>query len=124
MLGAMSTRRSAARRQTIRRRRAVALAVPVLLAVVVAIVYGQDGGRSRAATGSRARMGLLDTGVGRGPNSRSSASVGGASANLRPGSDPSVLPGPVLIADRDNTRLLEVRPDGRVLWRFPARGDL
>ena len=33
-----------------------------------------------------------------------------------------MLPGPVLIADRDNNRLLEVSPDGRVLWRFPARG--
>jgi hypothetical protein len=35
-----------------------------------------------------------------------------------------VLPGPVLIADRDNNRLLEVSPTGRVLWRFPERGDL
>jgi DNA-binding beta-propeller fold protein YncE len=102
----------------------VALTLPVVLAVVVAIADGQDGGRSRAATGSRARTGLLDTRVGRAPNSRSSASVGHATANLRPGSDPSVLPGPVLIADRDNNRLLEVSPDGRVLWRFPAPGDL
>src|SRR5207245_3582128 len=44
--------------------------------------------------------------------------------NLQPGSDPSVLPGPVLIADRDNNRLLEVSPQGDVIWRFPARGDL
>src|SRR6266516_6266584 len=43
---------------------------------------------------------------------------------LQPGSDPSVLPGPVLIGDRDNNRLVEVSPDGRVLWRFPAPGDL
>ncbi len=43
---------------------------------------------------------------------------------LRPGSDPSVLPGPVLIADRDNNRLLEVSPNGKVLWRFPNTGDL
>jgi DNA-binding beta-propeller fold protein YncE len=43
---------------------------------------------------------------------------------LSPGSDPSVLPGPVLIADRDNNRLLEVSPTGQVLWRFPAPGDL
>jgi hypothetical protein len=35
-----------------------------------------------------------------------------------------VLPGPVLIADRDNNRLLEVSPTGRVLWRFPEPGDL
>ncbi len=44
--------------------------------------------------------------------------------NLRAGSNPGVLPGPVLIADRDNNRLLEVSPNGHVLWRFPAPGDL
>jgi hypothetical protein len=47
-----------------------------------------------------------------------------ASRNLRPGSNPSVLPGPVLIADRDNNRLLVVSPTGQVLWRFPEPGDL
>jgi len=52
-------------------------------------------------------------------------SRGGASdGQLRAGSDPSVLPGPVLIADRDNNRLLEVSPTGQVLWRFPRTGDL
>ena len=120
----MSSRPSAARRQTIRRRRAVALAVPVVLVVVGAIVDGQDGGRSHAATGSRVRAGLSATRVRRAQDPRSRASDAGATANLRPGSDPSVLPGPVLIADRDNNRLLEVSPDGRVLWRFPAPGDL
>ena len=35
-----------------------------------------------------------------------------------------MLPGPVLIADRDNNRLLEVSPEGKVLWRFPEPGDL
>jgi DNA-binding beta-propeller fold protein YncE len=35
-----------------------------------------------------------------------------------------VLPGPVLIADRDNNRLLEVSPQGNVIWRFPVAGDL
>ena len=53
------------------------------------------------------------------------AHVGTDPANgLQPGSDPSVLPGPVLIADRDNNRLVEVSPSGQVLWRFPAPGDL
>jgi DNA-binding beta-propeller fold protein YncE len=42
---------------------------------------------------------------------------------LRAGSNPSVLPGPVLIADRDNNRLLEVSPTGQTLWRFPQPGD-
>ena len=43
---------------------------------------------------------------------------------LRAGSNPGVLPGPVLIADRDNNRLLEVSPTGQVLWRFPQQGGL
>lgn len=36
----------------------------------------------------------------------------------------SPLPGYLLIADRDNNRLLLVAPDKRVVWRFPRRGDL
>jgi hypothetical protein len=47
-------------------------------------------------------------------------------AHLAPGSDPSVLPGDVLIADRSNNRLLVVDPHGRIVWRFPSdrRGNL
>ncbi len=44
--------------------------------------------------------------------------------DLIAGSNPGVLPGPVLIADRDNNRLLEVSPAGQILWRFPEPGDL
>ncbi len=43
---------------------------------------------------------------------------------LRPGSDPSVLPGPLLIADKLNNRLIIVDPQGRVRWVFPRPGDL
>lgn len=45
-------------------------------------------------------------------------------AHLQPGSDPSVLPDPILIADRNNNRLLEVDPEGRMVWQFPESGDL
>jgi hypothetical protein len=38
--------------------------------------------------------------------------------HLARGSDPSVLPGDVLIADRSNSRLLVVDPRGRIVWRF------
>jgi hypothetical protein len=44
--------------------------------------------------------------------------------HLAPGSDPSVLPGDILIADNRNNRLLIVDPLGRIRWRFPQPGDL
>ena len=40
--------------------------------------------------------------------------------NLAPGSNPSVLPGDVLIADEDNSRLLVVNPAGSIVWQFPG----
>jgi hypothetical protein len=47
-----------------------------------------------------------------------------STGRLAPGSDPSVLPSDVLIADDWNDRLLIVDPRGRVRWEFPRRGDL
>lgn len=44
--------------------------------------------------------------------------------SLAAGSNPSVLPGPVLIADEDNNQLLVVNPRGAVVWRWPQPGDL
>ncbi len=35
-----------------------------------------------------------------------------------------MLPGPVLIADRSNNRLVVVNPRGQVTWEFPQPGDL
>ena len=43
---------------------------------------------------------------------------------LQPGSDPSVLPADVLIADKRNNRLIVVDPQGRLVWQFPRTGDL
>ncbi|MHB1911911.1 MAG: NHL repeat-containing protein, partial [Acidimicrobiales bacterium] len=50
------------------------------------------------------------------------AKVKGQPGHLQPGSNPSVLPGPILIADRNNSRLLLVDPRGRILWQFPTPG--
>lgn len=44
--------------------------------------------------------------------------------HLAPGSNPAVLPAPVLIADRNNGRLLIVDPQGRIRWEFPRPQDL
>ena len=43
---------------------------------------------------------------------------------LAPGSDPTVLPADLLIADKKNNRLVVVDPAGRVRWEFPRPGDL
>jgi outer membrane protein assembly factor BamB len=47
-----------------------------------------------------------------------------AAPHLASGSDPGVVPGPLLIADEDNNRLIEISPAGQVLWQFPRPGDL
>lgn len=43
---------------------------------------------------------------------------------LAPGSDPTVLPGPLLIADGNGNRVLIIDPNGRNMWQFPRAGDL
>ncbi len=48
----------------------------------------------------------------------------GTPGYLAAGSDPSVLPGPILIADKKNNRLVVVSPQGQVLWQWPQAGDL
>jgi hypothetical protein len=103
------------------RRRLVALAILLCLLTGVAIAASDDdprhGGQSAAGAGPTVGDGRRKAPVAASPES-------GITANLLPGSDPSVLPGPVLIADRDNNRLIEVSPQGRVLWRFPSAGVL
>ena len=46
------------------------------------------------------------------------------SSLLRAGSDPSVLPADVLIADKANNRLVKVSPQGQIVWTFPHPGEL
>lgn len=50
--------------------------------------------------------------------------VGPIYSNLAPGSNPSALPGPILIADKRNNRLLIVSPKGKITWEFPQPGNL
>ncbi len=90
-------------------------AVVVLLAAVglgIALAgHGRGGAPGRVARTSHG-------------SKRPAAVASSPVVNLAPGSDPSVLPGPVLIADSDNNRLIEVSPTGHVLWEFPRPGDL
>jgi DNA-binding beta-propeller fold protein YncE len=111
----------------VRRRRAVALAVLIAVIAIVVIASGahddapMTASRSRARAAADSRPTRADPKPGR---LRAGHDPAGRSGYLQPGSDPSVLPGPVLIADRDNNRVIEVSPAGRVLWRFPQPGDL
>jgi DNA-binding beta-propeller fold protein YncE len=57
-------------------------------------------------------------------DSQSWLTVPHGQGHLAPHSDPSVLPGDVLIADHGNNRLLIVDPQGHVRWQFPRPGDL
>lgn len=45
-------------------------------------------------------------------------------SRLASGSDATVLPGPLLIADEDNDRLMIIDRRGRTMWKFPRPGDL
>lgn len=58
------------------------------------------------------------------PPAPTPVSPAAAGPNLAPGSNPAALPGPVLIADHLNNRLLIVAPDGTITWEFPQPGDL
>jgi hypothetical protein len=93
------------------------LAVPIAAVVAVVLINGKHN-ESHAGVARTSRVNAKKAKAHHRPASSS------VSKNLQPGSNPQVLPGPVLIADRDNNRLLEVSPDGRVLWHFPAAGDL
>lgn len=93
--------------------------------IAVLLAAGTFGGgsgerqRAGAGAGGEARRDASQADREAPPRERLATVAG---PNLRPGSDPSVLPDPVLIADRDNNRLIEVSPTGRVLWQFPRAG--
>jgi hypothetical protein len=112
------------RREEITRRRLVAVVVTAAsLAALIVLVQGLGspaGGNPSANTDGRLAR------PRRSASSHVPASVHRRSpgGELRAGSDPGVLPGGVLIADRDNNRLLEISPTGQVLWRFPEAGNL
>ena len=103
-----------------------ARAVAVLAAVVAA---GLAGCTSPSSPSSHARV-AASTPVRRSLSPSPSAPSRPANAfrrlpargpgHLAPGSDPSALPGDVLIADENNRRLLLVDPYGRIRWRFPG----
>jgi outer membrane protein assembly factor BamB len=95
------------------------ITVWALSAAVATLGACSAGGPVRTAAVSAGRPTLS-------PSSLDSASrfTGSGKGHLAAGSDPSVLPRPVLIADEGNNRLVIVDPRGRVAWTFPRPGDL
>ena len=125
------------------RRAAPVVATLAALAVLAAACGGASGVASgpgtgasstSTASGSTAGGGATSSSAGgtttsgsrppAGPASPSSFSTPLGPAALQPGSNPSVLPADLLIADRDNNRLIVVDPQGRLVWEFPRPGDL
>ncbi|MBO0708077.1 MAG: hypothetical protein J2P44_06895 [Candidatus Dormibacteraeota bacterium] len=100
------------------------LVLAALCATAVLLLQGNPG-RAASARTSAARVDhRVATPAGPAPAVPSPAAQATAGPNLVPGSNPAALPGPVLIADHLNNRLLIVAPDGTVTWEFPEPGDL
>jgi len=112
--------RWSSRRHFVQRRRTVTLTAIVF--VILAVAYGAwsvSSAPSRPASADRQARSRATILRGRAiPDSR------GDWSGLRSGSDPSALPGPILVADRGNNRLIEVDPQGHIIWEFPRTGDL
>jgi hypothetical protein len=82
-----------------------------LVIAVVAVLVG-CGAASPASSPPRAKM-LMPRSKPTGPFAHPLSAP-----HLARGSDPSALPGDILIADRSNSRLLVVDPQGRIVWKF------
>jgi hypothetical protein len=102
--------------------RAVLVTVPVACAAALgACAAGRETPGDAAA---RARSASVLATVAA-PNS--SSPPGATTARLlglRPPPTSGPLPGYLLIADRDNNRIIIVTSDHRVVWTFPTAGDL
>ncbi|HZS30967.1 MAG TPA: hypothetical protein VFA37_06890 [Gaiellaceae bacterium] len=87
----------------------------LLLAIVFVAVLAGCGGGHPAATRHHGRSRPAPQSKPATPASFAHALT---ASHLAPGSQPSALPGDILIADRSNNRLLVVDPQGRVVWQF------
>jgi outer membrane protein assembly factor BamB len=99
-------------RRTLFWRRRIAIGCLLAAAAVAVVAAIANGGRSS----SRAHTAHSTTTRATSPTTQPGFLV--------PGSDASVLAGPLLIADEGNDRLVEISPTGAVLWEFPRPGDL
>ena len=104
--------------------------VLMVVALLAAACGGQVSGRPASArldhaqTGAHPKTSALTQVTTKASDPPAPGTTRCPCPNLVPGSNPSVLPGPVLIADHLNNRLLIVDPNGTVTWEFPRPGDL
>ena len=85
---------------------------------------GSGQGSAGQASGGRAEQHSAQQTV---PPTTSTTTVGSTTRSLLglpPVAGGSPLPGYLLIADRDNNRLIIVNPDAQVVWTFPQPGDV
>jgi DNA-binding beta-propeller fold protein YncE len=102
-------RRLAAHRRHRRNGRIRLLAVIVVLALVITFVVDRLGGTSHPAKPAHT-------------SSSPVAAAGKGPGYLLKGSQTSVLPGNLLIADRGNDRLVVISPQGQIVWQYPQAG--
>ena len=100
-----------------------ATAVLTALAVVSGCSHSSPSPAARPAGAGSPSAGTATT-AKNAPATTLLPAIGTGDPHMAPGSDPSVLPGPVLVADEGNNRLIVVDPQGRTVWVFPQPGDL
>lgn len=113
----------------------IVIGVLILLAIILVVATTNSGHKTTSAT-SKSKSSASGSSKGKGQTAQTAsfsptawvksleAKVKGQPGHLAPGSNPSVLPGPILIDDRNNSRLLMVDPKGRIIWQFPTKGSL
>ncbi len=96
----------------------LALAISTAIALTAACLAG-CGGSGPTGGAEKHRHGASSSAAGAGTASVTRRLMG---LPALPANSP--LPGYLLIADRDNNRLIVVSPSKRIVWRFPSPGDL
>jgi outer membrane protein assembly factor BamB len=90
----------AARRRAGRQRLAVLIGGLIVVIVIIVVVVGGGSSKPPTTTSSGSPLASAGKGVGQ----------------LLAGSSPTALPGNILVADRNNNRIVALTPQGRVAW--------
>jgi outer membrane protein assembly factor BamB len=107
-----------------RRRRvrveALAAVVAMLAAGALAAAHARGAARQRAATATGQAATAAAATAGGKPASKDGLPAASFSPGDPPPPWPGPLPYPILIADSNNDRIIEVTPDKRVVWQYPT----